>query len=304
MSQTVTCSVTRTHNQCSCAATFQPVSSIAHEAAAGGIAQRVPRRLAAAGHPRDRAADRTAVHVEAKPILQDRGDIRMGQAQPLVHRDGQRQRVRPQLHGGRAERLRRLPRIAPVHPSVAHHAATDGHIDPLPDRLPHDLVLILRRDLLHGQRAPAATSRGRWPRDHFINVVRDRFPVPLAVRGASLATRALRGACPNAVGKRSRLPLGRSPVITTFDLTAMLIAHVFILWLGFYLSIYGVGAVSLPGMVSKILGVVVLCFVLPFGGVVAALIVGLILDSIGVQQELVWLYLDSWTPFEAWQTFP
>ena len=93
-------------------------------------------------------------------------------------------------------------------------------------------------------------------------------------------------------------------VITTFDLTAMLIAHVFILWLGFYLSIYGVGAVSLPGMVSKILGVVVLCFVLPFGGVVAALIVGLILDSIGVQQELVWLYLDSWTPFEAWQTFP
>jgi hypothetical protein len=106
------------------------------------------------------------------------------------------------------------------------------------------------------------------------------------------------------VGKRSRLPLGRSPVITTFDLTAMLIAHVFILWLGFYLSIYGVGAVSLPGMVSKILGVVVLCFVLPFGGVVAALIVGLILDSIGVQQELVWLYLDSWTPFEAWQTFP
>ena len=92
--------------------------------------------------------------------------------------------------------------------------------------------------------------------------------------------------------------------ISTFDLTSMLIAHVLVLWLGFYVSTYGIGAVSLPGWVSKLVGAGVLCIGLPFGGVVVALIVGLIVELIGVEQELVWLYLDSWTPFEAWRTMP
>ena len=45
-----------------------------------------------------------------------------------------------------------------------------------------------------------------------------------------------------------------------------------------------------------------LCIVLPLAAIVAALIVGLTVEFIGVEQELVWLYLDSWTPFEAWHT--
>jgi hypothetical protein len=54
-------------------------------------------------------------------------DLAERQAELFVEADGERQRVRPELHRRRAERIRRLERMPPLHAPIAGVALT--HVD-------------------------------------------------------------------------------------------------------------------------------------------------------------------------------
>jgi hypothetical protein len=135
----------------------------------------------------------------------------MGHPQRLVHRHRQRQGGRAQLYGGRSERVGCLARIAAVDLFVAHGTATDRDVKAFPDGLPDDFVLILRFDLFEGQGASTRTASWRRHRDHFVDMVRNRFAVAPPICRAGLTAWALRRGLPRAAGKRRRLPL-RGPL--------------------------------------------------------------------------------------------
>src|SRR6266581_2088026 len=147
----------------------------------------MPGSFSSPRHAIDSAANGTAVHPQLKAVLQDRGHIGMGHAQPFIHLDPQRQRVGTQLHGGGSQGVRGLPPISSLHSLVAHGAATDSNVEAPPDRLPHDLLLKLRLNAFYFQHAPALTLARRRHGDHFIDLFRNGFAVTLAIGAAGVA---------------------------------------------------------------------------------------------------------------------
>src|SRR5260370_18535580 len=133
----------------------------------------------------------------------------MGHAQRLVHRDAERHRVGSQLPPRRPERMRRLARIAPMDPAVTQGAPTDRHVEAFPDRLPDDLLLILRLDLLEDEGPAARTSRRGGHRDFFVDPGRHQLAGTRPVGRTRLAARPLRMGGPNTSGKGRRLTLRR-----------------------------------------------------------------------------------------------
>src|SRR5712691_4523607 len=125
----------------------------------------------------------------------------MWHTQRLVHCDGEGQRIRTELHGGGAERVGRLARIAPVDPLVTHGTAIHWDVKAFPDRLPDDFLLILRLNIFEGQGSATRTPRGSSHGDHLIDLVGNRFRVPRPIRGARLAAGPLRVWIPTAAGK-------------------------------------------------------------------------------------------------------
>jgi hypothetical protein len=90
--------------------------------------------------------------------------------------------VGPQLHRGCSQGVGGLPRIPPLHPPVAHSAATDRNFEAPPDGLAHDLGLKLRSNFFHLQRASAGTLQGWRHGDYFIDLLGNGFAVTLARR--------------------------------------------------------------------------------------------------------------------------
>ena len=89
--------------------------------------------------------------------------------------------------GGRSQGVGGLLGVPPLDPLVAHGAATNGNVKASPDRLAHNLVLVLRLDLLHLQHAPARTLAGRWHSNHFVDVRGNLFAGALAIGRTGLA---------------------------------------------------------------------------------------------------------------------
>jgi hypothetical protein len=90
---------------------------------------------------------------------------------------------------------------------VAYGAAPDGNVEAPPDRLAHDLVLKLRNDFFHFQRAPTATLSRERNGDHFIDLLRNGFVMTLAISGAGFAPRRFWVRFPSTARERCRLPL-------------------------------------------------------------------------------------------------
>src|SRR6266851_2368819 len=141
----------------------------------------------------------------------------MRQPQTLVHMDAQRQRFRPQLHGRGSQCIRGLEWVAPLHPSSAHRTTTDGNVKAPPDRVAHDLLLILRLRVFPLQRSTAVrTLRRRGNRDRLIDLFGNALAVMMSVIGAGLAPGPLRVLLALAARKRRRLPFAGTPLLLQF----------------------------------------------------------------------------------------
>src|ERR1700687_2402128 len=96
------------------------------------------------------------------------------------------------------------------HPLVAHRAAANGDVKAPPDRLPHNLLLILRLHVFHLQRTPTVgvrTVRRRGNRDHFIDLFGNKLAMVPTIRAPGLAPRPPRVLLTLATGKRRCLSL-------------------------------------------------------------------------------------------------
>jgi hypothetical protein len=72
-----------------------------------------------------RADDGAARHRQSEALVEPRRDLAERDAELLIERHGECDRVRPQLDGRRAEGVGRLPRMTTLHPTVALRAAAD-----------------------------------------------------------------------------------------------------------------------------------------------------------------------------------
>ena len=66
---------------------------------------------------------------QPEAVAQQRGDLAVGQAEAFIEQHGERDRLRPQLHGGGAERVGGLQRMAPLHAPAALRALADVHVE-------------------------------------------------------------------------------------------------------------------------------------------------------------------------------
>ena len=112
------------------------------------LTQRVRGRLALGRDPMPRADDGAGRHLQADAGAEQRRGRAERHAELCVELHGQRDGVRTELDGRRAERIRRLERMAALH-AMAAAAPPDMHVktpdDPLHRR---EVFLILRRDLV------------------------------------------------------------------------------------------------------------------------------------------------------------
>jgi len=152
--------VTKAHSHCSSAAAGF-VRRHDRTAAHRGT-QRVVGRLClpcGAGDGVDHSARRDR---QAEPLAPQARDLRVGQTEILVEDDGERDRLRPELHGGRAQRIGRLQRMPALHAALTRPTVSDRDAEAPHDRPLHrQLFLILRRDPVCAHRAPASGALRR-----------------------------------------------------------------------------------------------------------------------------------------------
>src|SRR5215510_4242535 len=136
----------------------------------------------------------------------------------------QRQRVRPQLHGRCPQGLRGLQRVAPLYPLPTSLTAADRNVEPPPEGLAYDLLLILSLDLFHLQGSRAAgvgTVLRHRHRDDLVDLLGNLLAVVLAMRLPRLASRPLRLLLPLPTREGRRRSLRRP--LRFFQLTLELL---------------------------------------------------------------------------------
>jgi hypothetical protein len=161
----------------------------------------------------ERADDGAARQGEPEALVEERGDFAERDAERLVERHGQREGVRPELDGRRAEGVGGLPRTTALHLTVALRAAADVDAEPSHDRADGGeivLVLVGHARFVHG---PATVGAPRGER-RVVGLVEARRHGPLtvaSVRGPRLAARALRVRRGRALRERGRLARAGAP---------------------------------------------------------------------------------------------
>jgi hypothetical protein len=151
--------------------------------------------------------DQTAARdAKAEAIPQQRRDLAVREAAPFIQQHRERDRLRTQLRGGRAERIRRLQGMPTLHAPPTLRAPADVHMKGPHQRTLHrELFLILRRDpgLAHG----AVTVRTLRRQRGVVRLVNVRGPRPMGatpICGPRLSTgsRRLGHAGPAREGRR------------------------------------------------------------------------------------------------------
>jgi hypothetical protein len=94
-----------------------------------------------------------------------------------------------------------------------------------------------------------------------------------------------------------------SPVgvgVTNFHLNAMLIGHALTVFGVLWYNVYVFGFLCSGGWQRRIAGI---CAFLAFPIVIilAALLLGVTFDFLGIPQEQIWAYTDGWTPIMSWR---
>jgi hypothetical protein len=118
--------------------------------------------------------------VQAEALAEQGRDLAERHAELFVELDRQRNRVRAELDTGRAERLRRLERMSPLHAPMTAPARADMNIEAPPDRFDwRQVFLILRGDVRLGD-GLAARRALRRPRAPLRRAFRKRRRLPRA----------------------------------------------------------------------------------------------------------------------------
>ena len=172
--------------------------------------QRLVGRLRLPRGAMDRMDQSAPGHGEAEAIAQQVPDPAEGESTLFIENHGERDRLRPELHGRGAERVGGLQWVSALHaavtlPALAHRDTKlmdDGALD-------GQVFLVLRDDAAAPHRSAAVrTLRGQR---RVVGHVDARRRAPMgraAVHGARLAPRALGMLLRQAAGKRRRLAVG------------------------------------------------------------------------------------------------
>lgn len=174
-----------------------------------GAEDRVGRLRLARG-PVDRVDEPPARDGEPEAIAEQVGDLPEGEAELFIQNDRERDGLRAELHGGGAERIRRLQRVAPLDATVALRTATDRDPKLMDDGALHGQVfLVLREDALATHR-PAAIGTVRRQRRLMclVDACRRRTMRVSTVRRSRFATRTLGVRLRQTTRKRGGLPSG------------------------------------------------------------------------------------------------
>ena len=207
MSQKGTCSLTTTHHQCRCAATFQPVSSIPFTR----LRRAASRKACHVASPR-RAARVTARHTVLRltwsptpsrsTVATSAGGIPKRLFIVMAHASASGPRCTAAApnasdvcRGSRPGTRRRQTVQRPI--AMSNRFQTVFRT-----------ISCCKLGLDHFDRAPAGTVRGARHRDHLVDVIRPRLTVPRPIARAGLAAGPPRAARSLAAGKGSRLPFG------------------------------------------------------------------------------------------------
>ena len=131
--------------------------------------------------------------VSPTAVAQQRGNLAVGEAEPLVEEPGEGDRLRPQVHGRRAERIGGLQGMAAVHPAPALRALSNVDVKATHARSLHgELFLELGRAADAAHRPVTVRARGRQRRRVGLVDVRG----PRATGAAAIGRPALRpGRC-------------------------------------------------------------------------------------------------------------
>ncbi len=142
-------------------------------------------------------------------LFQNRRRVSVGQTLCFVHEHSQGQGFRPHLHRRCPDGIGGLQRMAPLHPLAALDTSANRNIKPPDPGAAHDFFLILCFDPLYRQRAAAlGTLLGNGNGDRFVDMIRDRSTVVLAVGFPALASRRSRVALTLTPRKWGRLTPG------------------------------------------------------------------------------------------------
>jgi hypothetical protein len=149
---------------------------------------------------------------QPKAIAQQRDDFAVGQPETFIQEPGEGDGLRAELHGGGAEGIGGLPRMAPLHAPPTPRARPNVDATRADDRaLYRQLFLILRRDAHGLHRAVTLRTRPRQTRLVRLIDMRRRLPVrPRPIRGARFPSRPSRIADPGATRKRRSLTIDRA----------------------------------------------------------------------------------------------
>ena len=150
---------------------------------------------------------------QAEAIAQQRGDLPVRQPEAFIQEDGERDRLRPQLHGGGAQGVGGLQGMAPLDappaagalPDVDAKRADEGPLD-------RQLFLILRGD---PHRAHGALTVRALPRQRrLVPVIHRRGRAPMRARpigGPGLSPRPTRRRDASPARKRRGLAIDGAP---------------------------------------------------------------------------------------------
>jgi hypothetical protein len=157
---------------------------------------------------------------QAEPFAKQRRDFGEGQAELFVQHDGHRDRGRPELRGGGADRIRCLQRMASLHAPPAVRTPADRDIERAHEGSNVGQIFLVLRGVPRGSQAPAALRTAGWQRCRmaFVDLRRDSAMGAPAVRGTRLAAGPPRPTTWRAPRERCRLPMQRPPRIIQFVL--------------------------------------------------------------------------------------
>ncbi len=187
--------------------------------AANPLAQRGIGRARLPGGSVHRVHQSTARDRQTVLLLEQRGDLPEREPELLIEDDGERDRLRAELRARRAQRVRGLQRMAPLHPALAH--ATLADLDakrPDDDARHRQCFLILHRHARLADRPTTVrTVVGQRRVVGLIDPARSAATSLASVLGASFATRPA-GMRRDPFRERSRVPMRRAPSLVQLPL--------------------------------------------------------------------------------------
>ena len=157
----------------------------------------------------DRVDQPAARDRQPEAVAQQRGDLAVGQPVALVEQHRERDGLGPELHGGGAERVGGLQRMAALHATTALRALPDVHVEATDEGPLHrQLFLVLRGDAAAAHRPVTVGAAGRQRRRiGFVHVPR-RGPMGApAIRRTGFAAGPARVRHARAARERGGLPV-------------------------------------------------------------------------------------------------